>query len=111
MPTETPKNFIIDIVSHIEIALSWQDIPILSTHGIMRNFTISCNATLANQSLHQRDAIVNVTQEDVERYSFNMTDLFPHTVYNCTVQGCTTPGCGPKAEQLSKTLEYCKLLF
>ena len=33
VPTETPMNFTLVVVSHTALALSWQDIPILSTHG------------------------------------------------------------------------------
>ena len=111
VPTEPPTNFSILAVSHVELALSWKDIPVLSTHGIMRNFTISCNGTLANQSLHRRDkVIVYPVAAGITQHSYNMTDLYPYTVYNCTVQGCTTPGCGPTVEKSQQTLEYCTFL-
>ena len=112
MPTETPMNFTLVVVSHTALALSWQDIPILSTHGIMRNFTLSCKAILANQSLHQRDDVVDyVAQQGVAQHSYIMNNLYPYTVYNCTVHGCTTPGCGPNAKRSNETLQWCKYLF
>ena len=83
----------------------------LSAHGIMRNFSVSCAGKLANESLHFRDEIVpydaNVAPED---YMFEVLYLFPHTVYNCSIVGCTTPGCGMVTPEIMMiTQDYCKL--
>ncbi|XP_066935071.1 uncharacterized protein [Clytia hemisphaerica] len=105
VPSAPPVDFEVLSTSHIYLTLTWGKIPLLSTHGIMCNFSLQCNGTLANGSLHKREETV-LYEEAMEYYQFNMTDLFPHTIYNCSIKGCTTPGCGPITIASNKTLEF-----
>ena len=96
--------------SHDILTLRWKDIPLLESHGVMRNFSISCAGILANKTLHERNEIVLYDDSVApNEYSFEMIDLFPHTEYNCSIMGCTRPGCGdPTPQQLLITQDYCK---
>ena len=70
--------------SHDILTLRWKDIPLLESHGVMRNFSISCAGILANKTLHERNEIVLYDDSVApNEYSFEMIDLFPHTEYNC----------------------------
>ena len=116
VPTSSPTNLMVRAISFYTLTLSWQDIPYLSTHGTMRNFTVWCNGTLANQTVHNTNTIIEYVATTIDsvvvsqQHSYNMSYLFPHTVYNCSVDGCTTIGCGPETgEKNDKTFENCKL--
>ena len=110
VPSVYPPDFSMTSTSHDILTLHWKDIPVLNTHGIMRNFSISCTGILANGTLHERKEITSYDDSVApNQYSFEMINLFPHTVYNCSIMGCTTPGCSePTPEQLLVTQDYCE---
>ena len=109
-PSLPPQNFTVTPESHDRLILSWRKIPYLSTHGLMQNFTVSCKGTLANSTIHYVFDVVQY-QENTMFFQYEMRDLFPDSVYSCTIDGCTNVGCGPNVTASNRSKEYCKFII
>lgn len=104
VPSTSPPNFNNSFVSHDYIVLSWEKIHYLEVNGIMRKYNFTVEGILANGSLHSFKFTVEY-DPFLSTFSSNITNLFPATIYNITIEGCTTPGCGPNATLVQQTDE------
>ncbi|XP_047136886.1 phosphatidylinositol phosphatase PTPRQ isoform X2 [Hydra vulgaris] len=94
IPTGSPSNLTVAIISSTALLLSWDKVEYSLRKGIITMYLYICYST------------ENSISNKVGNNTFNVTvnDLVPDTYYNCSVAACTNIGCGIPANKSIKTL-------